>query len=99
MPRRRAASSLFFDTMKLAFDAQAVVAMRAFEMASGRTSAREGALMVSEKIEAMFRAQAAAASAILSGHSDAAFPAAVSVYGRSARANRVRLTRAARAAS
>jgi hypothetical protein len=93
MSHRSSPFNLFFDTMKLASEAHAVVALRAFGFTTSKTTAREASLMVSEKMEALFRAQNAAAVAILTGRAPFALPAAVSVYRRVAKANRQRLSR------
>ena len=93
MSRGPSPFNLLFDTMKLASEAHAVVALRAFGFTTGKTTAREVSLMVSEKMEALFRAQNAAALAILTGRAPFALPAAISVYRRVAKSNRQRLSR------
>ena len=93
MTRKFSPFNLFFDTMKLAGEARAVVVLRAFGFTTGKTTAREASLMVSEKMEALFRAQNAAALAILTGRAQFALPVAMSVYRRVAKSNRQRLSR------
>ena len=45
MTRKFSPFNLFFDTMKLAGEAHAVVALRAFGFTTGKTTAREASLM------------------------------------------------------
>jgi hypothetical protein len=93
MSRRKSPFSAFFDMMSLYGEANAVIALRAAGLATGATAGREMSLMMSEKVDALFRANAAAAKAILSGRAEAALPAATAVYARTVRANRRRLSR------
>lgn len=93
MRRRRASlPSLFADAMMLGLEAHAVVTLRGFGFMTGQTTAREAALMMSEKAEALVKAQTAVVQAIANGNPEQALPAAVAIYRRAARANRRRLS-------
>jgi hypothetical protein len=93
MPRRKSPFSALFDMMSLYGEANAVIALRAAGLATGATAGREISLMLTEKVDALFRANAAAAKAILAGKAETALPAATAVYTRTVRANRRRLSR------
>jgi hypothetical protein len=93
MSRRKSPFSAFFDMISLYGEANAVIALRAVGLATGATAGREMSLMMSEKVDALFRANTAAAKAILSGRAEAALLAATAVYARTVRANRRRLSR------
>lgn len=93
MSRRKSPVSAFFNMMSLYGEANAVIALRAASLATGATAGREMSLMMTEKVDALFRANAAAAKAFLSGRVETALPAATAVYARTVRANRRRLSR------
>ncbi len=93
MTRSRSPFSLASDALTLAGEANAVIALRAFGFASGRTSTREASRMVSEKALALMQAQQAMAISVLTGKPERALPSMVAIYRRAARANRIRLSR------
>jgi hypothetical protein len=81
--------SLPWELTKLAIDMQVVMAMRMFQMSTGRLTTAEAKRMVSEKLLAGQRAQ----RATLSSSDPSAVAARVTrVFGRSVAANRRRLT-------
>ena len=81
--------SLAWDLSKLAVDMQIVMAVRTFKLMTGRMTEAEATRMISEKILAGERAQRAA----LASYDPSTAAARVTrVYGRSAAANRRRLT-------
>ena len=85
----------YFRLLQIAWDANAVVAMRMMRLASGGALAqREMQRMVAEKGLAMTEAQLAAASKVMMGAGVAgATKSASDVYRRKVRANRRRLSR------
>lgn len=79
--------------MMLGLESQTVVALRGFGLITGRTTAREAALMLSEKADALVAAQGAIVRAVANGSPEQALPAAIAIYRRATRANRRRLSR------
>jgi hypothetical protein len=77
------------------WDASTVIALRMMRLAAGGALAqREAQRMVTEKVAAAMSAQAAAATAVMTGRgSRSAAKAAERVYRRKVRANRRRLAR------
>ena len=93
MPRKSSSFSMISDLMTLGVEASAVASLRLMDFVGGKTSSREAALMVSEKVQAALYAQNSLATAMLSGHLSSALPTMVGIYTSPARANRKRLTR------
>ena len=80
--------------MRLAMEAQAVVALRMMKFAAGGSGLGvEFNLMFSEKAQAALDAQLAAGVTTLTGRPDLAPARAVALYRRRVRANHRRLTR------
>ena len=93
MPRKSSTFSMVTDLMTLGLEASAVASLRLIDLARGKTSSKEAALMVSEKVQALLHAQSSVTAGILSGRTGTAFPTVVGIYTKAARANRKRLTR------
>ena len=98
MARRRVVpasfSSVAWSAFHLAAEAQAVVALRMFRMATSRSPAREFARMISEKVETALSAQQTATVAVATGRPEVAASRVLGVYRRKVKAtNRQRLTR------
>jgi hypothetical protein len=81
-----------WSAFNLGLDAQTVVGLRLFQLATGRGSPAEGARMMQEKVETLLQAQQAASLAIATGQGAAVPSRVLSVYRRRVRANRRRLT-------
>jgi hypothetical protein len=83
------------DAVKLGVDAQSVVAMRLGRIAAGGAAGEaESIRMVSEKLEAWADFQVAMMAALWTGQQAPALAReAISIYGKSVRANRRRLSK------
>jgi len=90
--------SAYFRAAQAGFDAYSVIALRCMRFAAGGALAqREAQRMVTEKAAAGVAAQAAAATAMMTGRGPKrAAKAAANVYRRKVKANRHRLTRRAK---
>jgi thioredoxin-like negative regulator of GroEL len=84
--------SMSWSAFNLGLEAQAVVGLRLFQVATGNGSTAEVARMMQEKVETLFQAQQAASVAIATGRGEAAASRVLSVYRRRVRANRKRLS-------
>src|SRR5215469_6159882 len=82
------------DAGRLAVEAQSVVALRLAHLARGGKRGRaEARRMVDEKVDALLRAQADAAKAVLAGEqAPAIMKKTIGMYGRRVRSNRRRLS-------
>lgn len=82
------------DTGRLAVEAQSVIALRLARLArGGKRGNAEAQRMVTEKVEALIDANAAAARALMAGeHVSAITHRTVGMYGQRVRRNRRRLT-------
>ena len=87
--------SIARDTMRLAIEAQSVVALRLARFArAGKLDWAEAQRMVSEKAEALARVQIATAMSMLAGRQPPALARkAIGIYGKRVRHNRRRLSR------
>jgi len=87
--------SLSLQTARLAWEAQGVVALRCMQIASESARGRQSEThrMVTEKIGALIEAQAAAATAAISGRSHRVVKKALAVYKKRVRRNKQRLAR------
>lgn len=87
--------ALTFKAVQLGMDAQRVIALRMMRLAAGGMAGQnESRRMISEKIAAVGEVQAAALSAIVSGHQDTVIATKVlRVFEKRIRANERRLTR------
>jgi hypothetical protein len=85
---------LWIASARLGLEAQAVIGMRLYGMATGSPSAvREAGLMLPEKLAALADAQMILARAAATGRSSFAAEDLVRLYRRRVRANRRRLSR------
>ena len=86
-------ASMIADAMAFSYAAHMVIAMRLTKMTLGAVDPRqEGALMVSEKIDAATEATLAVARSLMSGEAGLAPARAMAVYNRRVRHNLDRLT-------
>jgi hypothetical protein len=86
--------ALTLKSIQLGFDAQSVIAFRMMRLAAGGARGKDEAQrMVAEKFAAAAEAQTAAASAIMTGHTDKATRKFLSIYQKRVRANKRRLSR------
>jgi hypothetical protein len=87
--------SLSMQAARLAWDAQAVVALRCMQIARENARGRQSEThrMLTEKIAALTEAQAAAGTAAIRGSSHRVAKKALGVYKKRVRRNKLRLTR------
>lgn len=84
---------LWFASAQLGLEAQAVIGLRLYGMATGSLPANEAGLMIPEKMAAFTDAQMLLARAAFAGRSGFAAEDVVRLYRRRVRANHRRLTR------
>lgn len=85
-------SRLAASSAALAVEANSVIGLRLFAMATGAGSDRENRRMVSEKTAAFVEAQMEVATSLMLGQGHLAPARVVKLYRRKVRANRRRLT-------
>lgn len=84
---------LWMASARLGMEAQAVIGLRLFGLATGAVSANEVSRMVPEKMAALADVQLLLARSAMNGRSPAAAGDVVRLYRSRVRANRRRLTR------